>query len=129
MKLHHLGMAVPNIDNARKYMIELGAKVTSEIFEDKIQNVSVQFINLGGQPIELVAPLSTPSPIDGILKKNKHWYHLCYEVSNLDETIQKWNDLGAILLGDPVPAKAFNGRRIIFMMTKQKDLFEFVESS
>jgi len=127
MKLHHLGMAVRDLSDARHYMERLGATVITEVFNDETQNVKVQFIDLGGQPIELVAPLGTPSPVDGVLKSGRRWYHLCYEVADLDDTIKEWSSRGAILLGRPVPAVAFQGRRIVFMMTDQQDLFEFLE--
>jgi methylmalonyl-CoA/ethylmalonyl-CoA epimerase len=129
MKFHHLGMAVHDIDKGRAYLESLGGVVKSPVHEDAIQRVRVQFVDLGGQVIELVAPHGENSPVDGTLDGGKRIYHLCFEVRDLKATIEDWRGKGAILVVEPVPAVAFGDRRIAFMVTRERDLFEFVEAS
>lgn len=127
MIFHHLGLAVTDIDKGLKSLGKLGAVTSSILFEDPEQNVKVQFALLGGVSIELVAPLGPKSPVDSILKLGGRFYHVCYEVEDIEDTIKVWRAAGAMPLSSPKPAVAFEGRRIVFMLTHQRLLFEFLE--
>jgi hypothetical protein len=48
-------------------------------------------------------------------------------VDDLDDQIKRFRGKGCLPLGKPVPAAAFNGRRIVFLLTPQRDLIELLE--
>ena len=63
------------------------------------------------------------------LQKGGGLYHLCFEVDDLDVTLQRLRDSGdAIVVCEPVPAPAIDNRRVAFVVTTDRDLIEFVEA-
>jgi methylmalonyl-CoA/ethylmalonyl-CoA epimerase len=133
MRFHHVGYAVRDI---RAYLNEflepLFAPVSvGEPISDAIQQVTVCFVTMrGGTVIELVEPLGEKSPINSIIGSSRGGiYHLCYEVEDLDEQVRRFRAKRCLALGKPVPAAAFEGRRIVFLMTPERDLIELVEAS
>lgn len=132
VRFHHVGYAVADIESyLEDFMRPLFSPVSvSEPVEDPIQRVRVCFVEMqGGTVIELVAPLGDDSPLKPFIgSKRGGLYHLCYEVQDLDEAIALYRSKRCMPLGKPVPAAAFNGRRILFLMTPQRDLIELLEA-
>jgi methylmalonyl-CoA/ethylmalonyl-CoA epimerase len=127
---HHVGIAVREMSTSiESYRTSFGYINVAGPFEDPIQNVKVCFLSRApGDPVlELVAPLGPNSPIDRALKKGGGLYHLCYEVSNIEEAIAHLTEHGSLLLSGPVPAVAFAMRRIAWLMTDAELLVEIVE--
>ena len=54
-------------------------------------------------------------------------HHLCYEVDDLEGQMREMRESGCRLVKSPVPAVAFAGRRIGWMLTPQNLLLEFLE--
>jgi methylmalonyl-CoA/ethylmalonyl-CoA epimerase len=133
MKFHHIGYAVTSI---QAYLDDFMAPVfapesVSDTFADPIQQVRVCFVRMqGGTVIELVEPLGEQSPIHAYIgSKRGGIYHVCYEVPNLEAAIAAMRAKKCMPLGKPVPAVAFGGRRIVFMLTPQRDLVELLEGT
>jgi len=55
-------------------------------------------------------------------------YHLCFETSDIEQALVHAKNNGCIVISGPVPAVAFNGRRIAWIYTKSRQLFELVEA-
>lgn len=132
-KLLHVGVAVPSLGPTTELLSALfGYKVASGPFDDPIQKVSVNFLTTSSDnivEIELIAPLSEDSPIKSILAKgNNSAYHLCFETSDIEQALIHAEANGCIVISRPVPAVAFDGRRIAWIYTRSKQLFELVES-
>ena len=131
MKLNHLGFAVRNIDEALLvYEKAFGYKKLSGPFDDPIQKVSVCFIGSGipGElPIELVAPLGDDSPVHKILAKGNGIYHVCYEVDDIEKAVAEMRAQGCVVVSKPVPAVAFEGRKIAWFYTPKRQLVEVME--
>jgi methylmalonyl-CoA/ethylmalonyl-CoA epimerase len=132
MRFHHIGYAVQSIlDYRRDFFDPLYSPVSvSEVVEDPIQRVRVCFAQLqGGVTVELVEPAATDSPMNGIIGSQRGGlYHQCFEVDDLEEEIARFRSRSCLPLGRPAPAAAFDGRRIIFLLTPQRDLIELLES-
>lgn len=133
-KLLHVGVAVPAIDPATDSLKSLfGYKVVSGPFDDPIQKVKVNFLATAASDvaeIELIAPLSDDSPVKSMLNKGSGGaYHLCFETSNIDAALAHAKANGCVLVSGPVPAVAFQGRRIAWIYTKARQLFELVEAA
>jgi methylmalonyl-CoA/ethylmalonyl-CoA epimerase len=133
-KLLHVGVAVPSLDSTTELLSSLfGYKVVSGPFDDPIQKVTVNFLAKSGNDpseIELIAPLTDDSPIRSILAKDRGAaYHLCFQTSDIDRALIHAQNNGCIVVSAPVPAVAFQGRRIAWIYTRSRQLFELVEAT
>ncbi len=132
-KLRHVGVAVPSLGPTTEMLSTLfGYKVVSGPFDDPIQKVSVNFLAKSDQDvaeIELIAPLAEDSPITAMLAKGGGGaYHLCFETGDMEGALDHAKKNGCIVVSAPVPAVAFGGRRIAWIYTRSKQLFELVEA-
>ena len=132
-KLRHVGVAVPALDPATEILESLfGYRVISGPFDDPIQKVTVNFLTQADDDvaeIELIAPLTEDSPIKSMLTKGSGGaYHLCFETSDMEQALAHAKNNGCIVVSPPAPAVAFGGRRIAWIYTKTRQLFELVES-
>ena len=109
-----------------------GYQLVSGPFDDPIQNVSVCFLgrdNPGDISIELIAPLGEESPVHRTLTKGGNSaYHACYQAPDLDRTIDHFVSKGCVLISKPVPAVAFAGRRIAWLILPTRQIIELVEA-
>ena len=132
-KLRHVGVAVPSLDATTELLSNLfGYQVTSGPFDDPIQKVTVNFLKTSAEDpteIELIAPLTPDSPITSLLSKSGGGsYHLCFETTNIEAALAHAVSLGCMVVAAPAPAVAFNGRKIAWLYTKSRQLFELVEA-
>jgi methylmalonyl-CoA/ethylmalonyl-CoA epimerase len=132
-KLLHVGVAVPSLGPTTELLSTLfGYKVVSGPFDDPIQKVSVNFLAKSNEDvaeIELIAPITEDSPIRSMLAKDGGGaYHLCFETSDIDGALIHAKNNGCVVVSGPVPAVAFQGRRIAWIYTRSRQLFELVES-
>lgn len=132
-KLLHVGVAVPALESATKSLEDLfGYKVLSGPIHDPIQKVVVSFLTTADSEevaIELIAPDADDSPIRSMLNKgNGGAYHLCFETDDMEGALAHAESLGCIVVALPVPAIAFGGRRIAWIYTPSRQLFEIVEA-
>jgi methylmalonyl-CoA/ethylmalonyl-CoA epimerase len=131
-KLLHVGVAVPALDPAAESLATLfGYKVVSGPFDDPIQKVTVNFLTTSDDDrseIELIAPLGEDSPVRSMLAKGGGGaYHLCFETNDLEAALVHMQRHGCIVVSQPVPAVAFQNRRIAWIYTRSRQLFELVE--
>lgn len=132
-KLLHVGVAVPSLGPAAELLAKLfGYKLVSGPFDDPIQKVSVEFLAQSTEDaaeIELIAPAAEDSPIRSMLAKDGGGaYHLCFETSDIEAALLHVKTLGCIVVSPPVPAIAFQGRKIAWIYTRSRQLFELVEA-
>ena len=132
-KLLHVGVAVPSLGPAVEALTDLfGYKVVSGPYDDPIQKVTVLFLAKTARDvaeIELIAPLGEDSPIQSMLAKSGGGaYHLCFETNDIDGALEHAKRNGCIVVSAPVPAVAFEGRRIAWIYTRSRQLFELVEA-
>jgi methylmalonyl-CoA/ethylmalonyl-CoA epimerase len=132
-KLLHVGVAVPSLPPTTELLSNLfGYRVVSGPFDDPIQKVSVNFLATAKTDvaeIELIAPLTEDSPIRSMLAKDGGGaYHLCFETSDIDKALEHAVKNGCMVVAKPVPAVAFEGRRIAWIYSRTKQLFELVEA-
>jgi methylmalonyl-CoA/ethylmalonyl-CoA epimerase len=131
MRFRHLGVAVPKLDAViSTYENLLGYKLLSGPYDDPLQKVSVCFLGTGNPAdavIELVAPLTEDSPVRGVLSRGGGAYHMCFETPRLDETLSECLAKGCVLISKPMPAAAFNERRIAWIYTPTRQIIELLE--
>lgn len=132
-RLKHVGMAVPALGPTTELLAGLlGYRVVSGPFDDPIQRVQVNFLTAGTKDvaeIELIAPLGENSPVKSLLGKGgASAYHLCFETTDLEGALDHARSLGCMVVSEPVPAVAFGGRKIAWLYTPTRQLFELVEA-
>lgn len=122
-KLNHVAIAVPDMEVAiTKYRDVLGADV-SEIQDLHEHGVSVVFVILDNTKIELLHPLGSNSPVAGFLAKNPSGgvHHLCFEVKDLTQSVEKLIQSGARVLGDGKTKLGAHGLPVVFLHPKDFD--------
>ncbi len=132
LSIHHLGIAVPDLGQARTFYLEVfGLLPVSPEVADPIQKVRICLLGNPQQQdclLELICPWDTTSPVNGYLSKGIGAYHICYEVPDLDTTLKSFQAGGCLLVSPPVPAVAFGGRRIAWLRTPTRQLVELLEA-
>jgi methylmalonyl-CoA/ethylmalonyl-CoA epimerase len=130
-RLHHVGFVISDIEaEIRALAKSIDAAWDARIFDDPLQKVRVSFLRTSCPQdalIELVQPAGEGSPVLNFLNKGGGLHHLCYEVIDLETHLTKLRNQGAIVVKPPLPAVAFDYRRIAWVLTKQKLLLEFLE--
>src|SRR5262245_30322086 len=132
MRLHHVAYVTQNLEQkAARLASLLGLRRAGPVVTDSVQGVRIQFMDVGGDGglLELLEPHGEKSPVQRHLQKGGGLYHLCFEVDDLDATLQRLRETGgAVVVREPVPAPAIDNRRVAFVVTASRDLIEFVEA-
>jgi len=130
-KIHHIAVAVDNLDEAAKfYQDGLGLDLTG-IEVVSAQKTKVGFFKIGGSNIELVQPAEPDSPLDKFLKtKGQGMHHLCFEVDDIEAEIKNLLENGATMI-DQKPRPGAHNSRVAFVHPKSSSgvLIELVELS
>ena len=130
MKLHHIGIVVRNIQESLGELTEfLDFKETSVPIEVKSQKVNVCFLKTSDVYIELIEPIENDSPVKNFSESGGGFHHLCFEVENIFEEIERIKKNGARVIVKPT--KGFDDRLIAFVLLNMKNtncnLIEFAE--
>ena len=131
LKLHHIGLVVQNINES------LGEIANFLSFESislptiiGSQKVNICFLKTNNVHIELIEPTEENSPITNFAKEGGGFHHLCFEVDDIQQEIDRMVKNGAHLVVAPV--KGFEDRLLAFLMLNLKKtkckLIELVET-
>jgi len=113
MKFHHVGVACRNIEEEIGNISKIHQVIKkSPIVFDKEQNAELVLLTLSdGTNIELISG----KPVETLLKKNITYYHLCFEVDDIDLEIERLVNEHAFLISPPKPAILFDNRKVAFL--------------
>jgi methylmalonyl-CoA/ethylmalonyl-CoA epimerase len=129
--LHHVGFAVASIENAiQQFCSSLGARQLTGEIHDPLQRAYVAFIQPSAGDrvqIELVAPADPASPLTAFVERGGGLHHVCYEVDDLDAQLADARARKSVVIRKPKPAVAFEGRRIAWIVTREKLVIEYLE--
>lgn len=129
MKIHHIGYLVKKIDKARESFEKLGFTAEGECVYDEIRDINILFMVNDGYRIELIAPVSERSVVADLSKKiGVSPYHLCYYSDNIEEDMNLLREKGFVPAGEPLPAPALNGQRVVFMVSRHSGMLELYEN-
>ena len=130
-RLHHFGFVVGDVRaGAEGFSKSRGAGWDGIVYEDPGQRVRVTFLTTAQSDakIELIEPAAGNSPVTRFLReRGGGLHHLCYEVGDLEKALEQFRARGAIIAKRPLPAVAFAGRRIAWVITAEKLLVELLE--
>jgi len=112
VKFHHIGIATQNIDKTLNWLCgQFNVISISNKVYDNNQDACLQMIETVGVNIELVSG----NMVKRFIEKNITYYHVCYEVDDLEESIKTFEK--SIVISKPVKAILFDNRRVAFLMT------------
>lgn len=128
LDFHHVGVACSAIEDEAERFRPLGYRIERAAFEDPVQGVRGVFL-IGQSPrLELLQPLAGSG--DGVLApwlaRGAKLYHLAYVADGLSVAIDRFRAQDAKLVVPPVPAVAFDGREIAFLMLRNGVLVELI---
>lgn len=127
-KFHHVGYATNSLSKERDFFACLGYEQEDEIFVDQVQGVVGCFMVGHGPRVELLENLAGSDTLTPWLNANIKIYHFAYLVDDINEA-QAWaKSQGARVTVPPVPAVAFSGRRISFVIFRNGLMIEFIEN-
>ena len=119
LKLHHIGIVVQNINESLGEISNfLSFESTSLPTLVGSQKVNICFLKTNSVYIELIEPAEPDSPIISFVKEGGGFHHLCFEVDDIQQEIDKMVKKGARLVVAPV--KGFEDRVIAFLMLNMK---------
>ena len=113
--IHHVGIAVSSIDEALplyRDRLKMNPGLRKKM---ESQGVEVQFFNLSGTVIELLAPLSKDTTLARFLSRHgSGMHHLAYEVSDIRAALKELQDTGFDLV-DEEPREGAEGKLVAFV--------------
>ncbi|KHG65470.1 methylmalonyl-CoA epimerase [Thermus sp. 2.9] len=115
MRLHHVGIAVEDLEAAKARYLLLGCRVVAE-GEVPAQGVRVALLGGEGEALlELLAPLGPETPVGRFLaKRGPGLHHLAFAVEDVARELSRFKEQGAKLI-DELPRPGFGGHKVAFL--------------
>lgn len=127
LSFHHLGVACRNLDVEEAVWAALGYTREGDDFEDPTQQIRGRFLTGPGPRLELLVGTPGSTVLDPWLTRGIKIYHQAFEVADVRSTIAEMAQLRARVVVEPVPAVAFGGREISFLLLANGSLVELIE--
>ncbi len=116
--IEHIGIAVKNIEDAKKYWEDVLGLKCYAIEEVADQKVKTAFFMVGQTKIELLESTDPEGPIGKFIeKKGEGIHHIAFAVDNVDEALAEVEQKGVQLI-DKKGRKGAEGLNIGFLHPK-----------
>ena len=114
-KIDHLGIAVKDLDAAKKYYENVLGLTCEGEEEVPSQKIKTAFFNVGGVHIELLEGTNEDSPVSKfIAKKGEGIHHLAFASDDVQQQLNHAKEQGVRLINEtPVPGAG--GKQIGFL--------------
>lgn len=101
MKVHHIGVAVKNIEKEiENYRNIFEVEAVGGIVYDPIQCARLCMLTIsGGMRFELVEG----KPVEKYVKKGMRMYHVCYEVADIEQEMARLEQKHSVVVSQPSP--------------------------
>ena len=128
-EFHHIGCATTSIKRERSLFEFLGYQIEGESFSDTLQGISGCFLTGPGPRIELLENLPGADTLTPWINAGVKMYHFAYWVHDISHAIDWARSRRAKVIVQPLPATAFGGRHISFVMFRNGLMLEFIQTS
>lgn len=128
LRFHHIGVACVDLDVESRRLAPLGYVAEGGDFEDPTQGVRGRFLDGQSPRLELLVQTGTTGVLDPWLANGTKLYHLAYEADDLDAAVSALCAAGARVVVPAVPAVAFGGRTITFLLLRTMMLVEVISA-
>jgi methylmalonyl-CoA/ethylmalonyl-CoA epimerase len=127
LSFHHVGVACRDLQSEMQRLAPLGYRQEESFFVDETQGVEGAFLVGGGPRLEILRPLTSDGVLSPWLKCGTKLYHLAYAVGlDMQSELLILRAQGAKQVVAPVPAVAFGGADICFLMMPNMLLVELI---
>jgi methylmalonyl-CoA/ethylmalonyl-CoA epimerase len=127
LSFHHVGVACRDLQSEMQRLAPLGYRQEGALFVDETQSVEGAFLVGGGPRLEILRPLTADGVLTPWLKNGTKLYHLAYAVGpEMQREMFALHGQGAKQVVAPVPAVAFGGAEICFLMMPNMLLVELI---
>jgi len=115
-RLHHVGIAVPDLDTGAEAWGPKGLGLIEEGREDvESAGTRVAMYPVGESRVELLEAIGEDTPVAKFLaKRGPGIHHLCFEVDDIEAEIKRIAAGGMRLLGNP-PSPGAHGSLVAFI--------------
>lgn len=130
VRFHHVGVITGNLEASISLYASLGY-AASIIYVDPEQKARIVLMQREQGPIiELIMPDSSESPAASWIQRIRAGpYHTCYEVDDLEAVMAFLRCQRLFPVLGPIPAIAFDMRRVVFLWGDRSGLMELLETS
>jgi methylmalonyl-CoA/ethylmalonyl-CoA epimerase len=113
--IHHLGVAVHDLDEALSTYLELFGGRLEHRATVPDQGVEAAAVLVGAGRVELVSPLGDDTPVGRFLaKRGPGMHHVAYEVADVEVALEELEESGAQLI-DLTPHEGLFGLQVAFV--------------
>lgn len=119
-------MACRDLDAEEALFVALGYARERDEVVDELQGVRARFMVGGGPRVELLCNLGDRGALSDYLKKGIKFYHVAYEVDDLDRATAHLAAAGGKRIVEPLPGIAFGMRPLCFVMLPNLVLIELI---
>jgi methylmalonyl-CoA epimerase len=115
MRIHHVGIAVANLeDAAARFGVLLGLEQGAR-YELPEFGVKALFLPVGESSLELLEPIGDASTVQKFLEqRGEGLHHVCFEVEDIDQALAEFAAAGARLI-DEKPRPGAGGHLVAFV--------------
>ena len=119
--IDHIGIAVKNIEESKKFYEEVLRLKCYKIEEVPDQKVKTAFFKIGDTKIELLEPTDPESPVAKFLeKRGPGFHHIAYFVESVNEALMVSSARGAKVI-DEISRPGADGMDIGFLHPKSTE--------
>jgi methylmalonyl-CoA/ethylmalonyl-CoA epimerase len=117
-KIEHIGIAVKNIEEAKKTYEALLGKASYQSEKVDSEGVETVFFKTGESKIELLGATREDSPIAKYIeKRGEGIHHIAFDVKDIEAEIERLKSEGFRLIND-MPKAGADNKRIAFLHPK-----------
>ncbi|NER14246.1 methylmalonyl-CoA epimerase [Leptobacterium flavescens] len=114
-KIEHLGIAVKDIETSNKLFEKLLGSSSYKIEEVESEGVKTSFFQIGESKIELLEATREDSPIAKFIeKKGEGIHHIAFDVTNIEEEVERLKKEGFQILNE-IPKKGADNKKVVFL--------------
>lgn len=128
MKVHHIGYLIEEIKESISGFIELGYVIEKDIIFDNYRNIYIAFLSNNGYCVELIQPTDEAPGLKKMLRKTGNTpYHICYETTDIQQSISNLQQKGYIVMQQQAIAPAIENMKVAFLMNANIGIIELLE--
>jgi methylmalonyl-CoA/ethylmalonyl-CoA epimerase len=115
MNVHHLGIAVADLDEALRVYGDLFGATLEHRDRVEDQGVEAAAVRVGESRIELLEPLGPDTPVGRFLaKRGPGMHHVAFEVDDVAAELERLK-AGGVQLVDETPRRGLFGLQVAFV--------------
>ncbi|NQY05664.1 MAG: methylmalonyl-CoA epimerase [Flavobacteriaceae bacterium] len=117
-KIEHIGIAVKDIEKSNELFAKLFGESHYKTEAVESEGVKTSFFKMGESKIELLEATTPDSPIAKFIeKKGEGIHHIAFDVTNIEEEIDRLKNEGFIVLND-TPKRGADNKLVAFLHPK-----------